>query len=166
MRCPNCDEEMERDEVDNGVGMQAVGPWGCAACHYVEDRGDTLAERILKPPPRSAHYVDVMKVKENKMNEEEIPAGALTNRIIEGKKSEPMLRHFRFAHLRSERMRVMSMGFAVAALNITENVPGSAERTVALRKLVEAKDCAVRCVIDVEDAQREAEEARAKEPPE
>lgn len=99
-------------------------------------------------------------LKEDEMNEDESQAGALTKRITEGKKAEPMLRHFRFAHLRSERMRVMSMGFAVAALNITENVPGSAERTVALRKLVEAKDCAVRCVIDVEDAEREAAEVK------
>lgn len=44
MRCPNCDGEMERDEVDNGVGWQPVGPWGCPACHYVEDRGDSLSQ--------------------------------------------------------------------------------------------------------------------------
>jgi hypothetical protein len=38
MKCPNCEGEMERDEVDNGVCMQPVGPWGCPACHYVEPR--------------------------------------------------------------------------------------------------------------------------------
>lgn len=64
---------------------------------------------------------------------------------------ERMMRHFRFAHLRSERMRAMSRGFAILALQVVEGVPGSAERTVALRKLVEAKDCAVRCVIDWEE---------------
>lgn len=38
MKCPNCGSECERDEVDNGVGMQAVGPWGCFECHWVEGR--------------------------------------------------------------------------------------------------------------------------------
>lgn len=36
-KCPKCGGEMECDEVDNGVGMQQVGPYGCPACHYVED---------------------------------------------------------------------------------------------------------------------------------
>jgi hypothetical protein len=105
-------------------------------------------------------YMTAHGLKEDEMNEEEAGANAITKRITEGRKTEPMLRHFRFAHLRSERMRVMSMGFAIAALNITENVPASAERTAALRKLTEAKDCAVRCVIDVEDAEREAAEVK------
>lgn len=37
-RCPRCGGEVERDEVDNGVGMEAVGPWGCPDCHWVELR--------------------------------------------------------------------------------------------------------------------------------
>jgi hypothetical protein len=36
MKCPRCGNECERDEVDNGVGMQPAGPWGCPACHWVE----------------------------------------------------------------------------------------------------------------------------------
>jgi len=82
----------------------------------------------------------------------------LTEKINAVKSYEPMLRHFRFAHLRSERMKAMSRGFAETALMIAYSVPGSAERTVALRKLVESKDAAVRCVVDVEDAEREREE--------
>jgi hypothetical protein len=38
MKCPNCGAECERDEVDNGVGMEACGPWGCHECHWVEAR--------------------------------------------------------------------------------------------------------------------------------
>jgi hypothetical protein len=36
MKCPKCGGECERDEVDNGVGMQACGPWGCPMCHWYE----------------------------------------------------------------------------------------------------------------------------------
>lgn len=36
--CPYCGTPTEADEVDNGVGMQQVGPRGCPACHAVEIR--------------------------------------------------------------------------------------------------------------------------------
>jgi hypothetical protein len=50
MQCPKCGSECERDEVDNGVGMQAVGPWGCPECYWVEP--DPAAEllELLTPP--------------------------------------------------------------------------------------------------------------------
>lgn len=38
MKCPTCGGECERDEVDNGVGMEGCGPWGCPDCHRVEER--------------------------------------------------------------------------------------------------------------------------------
>lgn len=38
MICPVCgNHELERDEVDVGVGDLPVGPWGCPVCHWVED---------------------------------------------------------------------------------------------------------------------------------
>lgn len=45
MKCPKCGADCERDEVDNGVGMEACGPWGCPECHWFErpvDFGDEL----------------------------------------------------------------------------------------------------------------------------
>jgi hypothetical protein len=48
MKCPNCGAECERDEVDNGVGMEAVGPWGCHECGWVEDR-KTLEDMLSHP---------------------------------------------------------------------------------------------------------------------
>jgi hypothetical protein len=101
-------------------------------------------------------YMTAHGLKEDEMNEDE----TLTAEIAEWRKGEAMLRHFRFAHLRSERMKNMSRGFAKLALAIVQSVPASAERTATLRKLTEAKDCAVRCVIDVEDAEREAAEVK------
>ncbi len=42
-KCPRCGGELERDEVDVGVGpMMPCGQWGCEACHWVE--GDALPE--------------------------------------------------------------------------------------------------------------------------
>lgn len=78
----------------------------------------------------------------------------LTHRVVSAAVHEPLLRHFRFAHLRSERMRSTSRAFTKLALLIADTMPGSAERTVALRKLVESKDCAVRAVIDLDEAGR------------
>lgn len=36
MTCPECGGECERDEVDNGVGMEACGRWGCPDCQWVQ----------------------------------------------------------------------------------------------------------------------------------
>lgn len=60
--------------------------------------------------------------------------------------NEPMLQFFGYAHL-PEALRVVSEKFHVLATNIVETLPRNPERTVALRKLLEAKDCAVRAVL-------------------
>lgn len=56
---------------------------------------------------------------------------------------ERMLRYFSFAHLPAF-LQPVSARFAYLAEKLTEELPASAERTVALRKLLEAKDAAVR----------------------
>lgn len=56
--------------------------------------------------------------------------------------SEPLLQVFRFSHLPPALM-VISAGFAELACFIVEDLPRNPERTTALRKLREAKDCAV-----------------------
>lgn len=58
---------------------------------------------------------------------------------------EPMMRWFAFAHLPSE-LAAVSCWFAVLAVQVTA-LPRSAERTVALRKLLESKDAAVRAAM-------------------
>jgi len=57
--------------------------------------------------------------------------------------SEPILQFFAYNHLPSELQRI-SKPFSEAARHIMEMLPRNPERTVALRKLLEAKDCAVR----------------------
>lgn len=63
---------------------------------------------------------------------------------------EPMLRWFTYGHLSDKQLRDVSRIFSTAALALVESVPRSAERTVALRKLLEAKDAAVRAALPEE----------------
>ena len=57
--------------------------------------------------------------------------------------TDPILRYFHYAHL-PEGLRKVSSRFGTLAYFIVNHVPRNAERTVALRKLLEAKDAAVR----------------------
>lgn len=59
---------------------------------------------------------------------------------------ERMLPWFRFAHLPA-KLQTVSEIFASAAIDLVATVPASAERTVALRKLLEGKDAAVRAAL-------------------
>ena len=60
--------------------------------------------------------------------------------------NEPMLQFFAYDHL-PERLRDVSEPFCTLAQAIVVTLPRNPERTVALRKLLEAKDCAVRAVL-------------------
>lgn len=55
------------------------------------------------------------------------------------------MRFFDYEHLTNERMREVSHGFHTFAHELNDKLPQSAEKTVVLRKLLEAKDAAVRC---------------------
>ena len=57
--------------------------------------------------------------------------------------NEYMAQFFKFEHLPDE-LQAVSRPFADLADLIIHNLPRNPERTVALRKLLEAKDCAVR----------------------
>lgn len=37
MKCPACNQEMEHDEVDIGVGNMPIGPYYCPFCQYVDN---------------------------------------------------------------------------------------------------------------------------------
>ena len=68
---------------------------------------------------------------------------ALSNFTDEQLSFDPILRYFHFAHLPSH-LQVVSIKFFELACSLIALVPRNAERTVALRKLLEAKDAAVR----------------------
>lgn len=56
---------------------------------------------------------------------------------------EFLLQFFAYEHLKPE-MQEVSKPFGELAQLIVDKLPRNQERTVALRKLLEAKDCAVR----------------------
>ena len=57
-----------------------------------------------------------------------------------------LMQFFSYAHL-PEKMQEVSKPFCELAEKISETLPDNPEKTVALRKLLEAKDCAVRALI-------------------
>jgi len=61
-----------------------------------------------------------------------------------------MLPFFAYAHL-PPHLQVVSKPFGDLARTIVDTLPANPERTVALRKLLEAKDCAVRALVYVVD---------------
>lgn len=60
---------------------------------------------------------------------------------------EELLKYFAFAHLPEGPMRETSRMFCHLAYMVVRTVPRTAERTVALRKLLEGKDAAVRAAM-------------------
>lgn len=58
----------------------------------------------------------------------------------------PLLQFFSYSHL-PQNLQVVSSRFYDLAMTIEQDLPGNPEKTVALRKLLEAKDCAVRAVL-------------------
>ena len=59
---------------------------------------------------------------------------------------EPIMQFFHYAHLH-ETMQAVSKPFGDLAEHIHETLPRNPERSTALRKLLEAKDAAVRAFI-------------------
>jgi len=61
-------------------------------------------------------------------------------------KYEYLLQFFEYAHLPND-LQAISKEFHQLAYDLVEKLPRNPERTTALRKLLEAKDCAVRAAL-------------------
>ena len=59
---------------------------------------------------------------------------------------DPILQYFTYEHLPT-KLQAVSKPFCDLARSIIEVVPRNPERTVALRKLLESKDAAVRAAL-------------------
>lgn len=70
-------------------------------------------------------------------------------RVVREAPAHPLLKFFRYEHL-PEKLRAVSKPFGLLAHQMAKDTPAGAEQTVMLRKLLEAKDCAVRAVIEPE----------------
>ena len=57
-----------------------------------------------------------------------------------------LMQYFEYAHL-PDRLQNVSKPFGELAKQIDDTLPNNPEKTVALRKLLEAKDCAVRALL-------------------
>ncbi len=60
--------------------------------------------------------------------------------------NDRMLQFFAYEHLPAH-LQDVSRPFGLLAATIVGSLPSNPERTVALRKLLEAKDCAVRALL-------------------
>jgi hypothetical protein len=69
--------------------------------------------------------------------------------------ANPFLRHFRTSHLTYE-LAAVSEPFGDLARHLDRVLPEGDERDMAFRKLLEAKDCAVRSAIDKMEVDRAA----------
>ncbi len=59
---------------------------------------------------------------------------------------EPMLQFFAYEHL-PDHLADVSQPFSLLAHEMVRTLPRNPERTAGLRKLLEAKDCAVRAML-------------------
>jgi len=59
---------------------------------------------------------------------------------------DPIMQYFTYEHLNPD-LQLISEPFCKLAEQVVEMVPRNPERTVCLRKLLEAKDCAVRAAV-------------------
>ena len=60
-----------------------------------------------------------------------------------------LLRYFSYEHL-PEKLKKVSKPFHDLAIMVEQELPNGTEKTVAMRKLLEAKDAAVRAALDME----------------
>lgn len=58
-----------------------------------------------------------------------------------------ILKYFKYDHL-PEHLQAVSRPFGELAQHLADTIPGSPELTVALRKLLESKDAAVRASLE------------------
>lgn len=66
------------------------------------------------------------------------------------RKPHGMLRYFRYSHL-PKPLQEVSRQFHGVAVCMDESLPDGPEKTAGLRKLLEAKDCAVRAALPAEE---------------
>ena len=104
---------------------------------------DTAAEVLrdlqLAHPHAAAFSIEMRKEQAMRDKIEEIEKKAI-------QKEDRMLQFFTHSHL-PEHLAKVSLPFCQLAEEIVATLPPNPERTVALRKLLEAKDCAVRALL-------------------
>jgi hypothetical protein len=112
-----------------------------------------VLERLQKAHPEATEFrIKTMEEQkaavEQALNEKDRELHAEIDRRQEAAfiAQDRMLQFFVFGHL-PPHLQDISRPFRDLAANIVNKLPSNPERTVALRKLLEAKDCAVRALL-------------------
>lgn len=101
--------------------------------------GDTLQEVLKKLETQFRDQIAEVRIKSMR-------DGIAVDPPIPAPSTERMLQFFSHAHL-PDHLAKVSLPFCQLAEEIVATLPANPERTVALRKLLEAKDCAVRALL-------------------
>lgn len=115
-----------------------IGGIGAAIVRARDRRLTVLAAEIHERVRSAPRFIRLRDLAGGVMNDQ------LEKVLVES--GEQMLRFFASAHL-PPKLQAVSEQFASLAMFVVTHVPQSAERTVALRKLLEGKDAAVRAVL-------------------
>lgn len=111
------------------VLVQPLGPGGAiAGPTKIVERGEQLSAYV--------HGNQDLFIREIDPNPARIDTAA-----------DRLLAFFTYQHLPTDLL-MAAMPFAGLAVRLVATLPAGAERTVCLRKLLEAKDCAVRAVLE------------------
>lgn len=129
-----CHHETARDAAIDALGALAARS------------GHVLTKSTGSEPIRTRQLQAFRQCANDFANLAESDHGAAIDSPIMADKPEPILQFFAFDHL-PDRLQAVSRPFGVLAQNMVETLPRNPERTVALRKLLEAKDAAVRALI-------------------
>jgi ATP-dependent Clp protease ATP-binding subunit ClpA len=97
---------------------------------YIESEGRKPPGVVLRQLTEEERTARAQALADSKVNPEAVDA-------------EPLLQFFADEHL-PEHLQEHSKPFGDLARRLVETLPSNPERTMALRKLLEAKDCAVR----------------------
>ena len=119
----------ERGVHVNDYGGMSI--WGCPPC-------EPRFEHAWYHQPDGDMYPTLEDCKNKFDNHPTFEGSPLMDRL---------LRWFEFGQL-PPHLQAVSKPFGELARHVCDTIPSGPERTVALRKLLEAKDCAVRAMIE------------------
>ena len=109
-----------------------------------EAYGDTKQEVFDK---LTKEFKDAAEIRVRSMESPDMRGGDFTRPVAPAQgQPDRMMAFFTYKHLPAH-LQAASKPFCDLAEHIVANIPSNPERTVALRKLLEAKDCAVRALL-------------------
>ena len=113
-----------------------------------------FCSRRERPAPGQERYLPLKIVTSDYFRTMEIPL--IRGRVFtaaDERMALPLIRYFEYGHLRTVALRETSRQFYDLAVSMDHLLPDGSEKSTALRKLLEAKDAAVRATLDIEGAQ-------------